>query len=241
MGFDMKKYLTVVAVAAVLAMPVHSQTITPHGGNVVYVKGTPLSVSDLKNAEVDIVPFGEQDKKTIAFMVSIRSKASQSYEVGTENISAALTDGTVLRVIPASEMVAKVRKRAKWGSFWERLGAVGDAMRDDDTTSYTTGTVTSPYGIATYNGTTTTSNPNGAAYRAQSRQTAEQNVRDIQQSADASVASIQDNVLQRETVFPGQEIQRKIVFERNDIKSPNAFSVTVTFAGEIHSFSYALN
>lgn len=184
------------------------------------------------------------------FIVAVRNTTNTPFNFSTENISISV-DKNTLKVFSYEELVAEIEAQRRNMAIIAALGALGRTMQANQTAhQYHSGSFdTSYYGPSGYRGhghgtySGYTYNPNAAlqAHLESNIQTI-RDVEFIRANAERQLSNLQNTILRKETVFPGQWFGGYIKTGQFPIpKNEKIVSIEVKIAKEIYRFKFNLS
>lgn len=228
-------FLTVSTTAAAKPFDIHGLIIGNEGAR--YVKGVPTLDLQQRLGAVQLRSFGFLNNRPM-FAIAFYNAGQEPVNIGPENIHVS-SNGQPLTVFSVEE----IERQAKNDAFWQKFalsmaGGFGAAAAANQRSTYS-GTLNSPYGTYRYHA----SYPSlyGQLQADRINTDTAWGIAAIQYQLDATLERLNDHVVQRTTIDPGQSYAGRIVLDklkRGD--PPFDLRFDVDWNGERYSFAYVL-
>jgi hypothetical protein len=242
----MRKLFTALALMGTLGLGAcstvsyNSEPVALLGQTLSYEKGVGTVANEGKGAIVraKLVSVNSAAKE-ITYAVAIANSGEDSFNIGSENVSAGVEGGETLRVFSATEMEATAKKRAATAQF---LVALGGAL--ESASNNYSATSTSTYRSSTgYTATSTHTNPYLAARLNQDTNARTQaNMQEVSALLAGKLGQIREETLQTTTVGPGQATAGLVVSgvpkTLASATAPVEVNLTVMVRGEPYKFRF---
>ncbi|MCY7398403.1 MAG: hypothetical protein LH466_06145 [Sphingomonas bacterium] len=211
-------------------------------------RSVPTVQRDDEQVTVTVTPL-ELNRGRFAFAIAAFNKAPNAFNLGVENVTVRLADGTLVKVLTKDELVKQAKKRAMWAQVGMALatGLSAAAVASTAGQHNYNSTLRTPNGTYRYSGTyvnqterllATSAVTAGGGYA----------VASIQSGLDNLVANLGENVLQTSTIDPGSGYGGSIVLDKIDWKPSEKGSkakltdqnlfVTVNANGKQYPFTF---
>lgn len=133
----MKRILPALAVLGLSMMavaPAHADKFTAtaqatQGQKTRMNRGVPVVQSTLESSLVRITTSVDPWEDRGSFQILVTNGGEESFDVGTENITAVMEDGSTVRIIPYAELAKEAKKKKGGGMFSSLTNLVGDGMK----------------------------------------------------------------------------------------------------------------
>ncbi len=224
------------------------QPVAGQDQHTIYKDGTEAIVSK-KRSVVAVRPSNNThtSEQRPTFVVSVINGTDKPIVFSTENITASAS-GSPLKVFSYDELVAEVENQRMWAAVGAALsGAAQSFSAAQAGNQYTYGSYnTGYYGNRGYSGfgygtyPAYTYNP-GAAAQAQATANAQmnQNLENINSSANAALSNLRQNILKKETVFPDESHGGYVKLQEAPVpETSNSILLKVLLGDEEHSFEF---
>jgi hypothetical protein len=242
----MKKKITIAVALATVAVPAMAADAPAFAAASVgietrYVRGAVTKERSDEFATVSVTPT-EGRWGRYGFTVAVFNKSGAPVNIGAENVTATLPDGTVVGVLPAAEVVRIASSRARWNAALTALAASGGNYNSYSSSSYSSGHV----GRVNYAGNSYSS---GTAYNATAaalnRQRTDAQIGEIRAGLDNLISSVGENYFSTNTLndgdgFAGMILVEKMKFKKakGEKKPLRQIALTVNVAGRPYSFPF---
>lgn len=207
-----------------------------------------MSIDDSSpGSVVRVVNLVHPSENALEFMVFALNSAQEPFNLGPENVSIEMLDGSVAPALTYADMAAQERKRQKRQRFAMALAAMGRGMSaagagyQSGSVNYS-GTAYNQYGTTNFNGTGTYSGYNAAAAQAAQANANAENARDIanmRERQEMRMAAL-DGYFRTTTIDPGKVDGGIVKFDIPKLvkSQPKGAPVVivVTVNGETHRF-----
>lgn len=107
--------------------------------------------SHLPGSSVRLIQHEGKIKKRGYIQLLVMNSGEAPVNVGPENVLASLADGTAVAIIPYERLLKEEKNRQMWAAIATGLAAASNSMSAANA-GYSSGTITSNYGFATYSG-----------------------------------------------------------------------------------------
>lgn len=214
---------------------VHGLIIGNEGAR--YLKGVPTLDLQQQRGAIQLRSLGFHNNRPM-FQIAFFNAGPEPVNIGLEDIHAT-ANGTPLRVFSVQELERQAKRKAWWTQFGlAMLGglAAGAAASQRD---YSHGTITGPYGTYSIH----TSYPSLAGQLQADRITANTTwgIAAVQYQLDRTIELVNNHVVQRTTVDPGESYGGLIILDKlKDGKPPYELRLDVDWNGERYPFAYVL-
>ncbi len=211
-----------------------------------------------QSASVRLIPHEGAISKRGKVQLVVINRGKQPFNIGSENVTAKLADGTPVAIIPYERLAKEEKNRKTWRSIAAGLSAMGNSMNANQagfvsgTATYSGSTVGRIGGIG---GTPFSSNTLGTATisgydegravaaRAIAEQQNEQVFANLAQRNVAGQEALQTN-MRTTTVDPEAVFDGEVVFElpkaSRSLKTNQPITFVVDVGGEEHRFDAVL-
>lgn len=229
--------ISLVATAAKAGKPfdVHGLIIGNEGAR--YVKGVPTLDLQQRLGAVQLRSFGFHNKRPV-FAIAFYNAGQEPVNVGPENIHVT-SNGQPLTVFSVEELQRQEKNNAFWTTFALAMaGGVGAAAAASQRNTYSS-TLATPYGTYRYHA----SYPSlyGQLQANQISRDTAWGMAAIQHQLDATLDRLDNHVVQRTTIDPGQSYAGRIVLDKlKKGDPPFDLRFDVDWNGERYSFAYVL-
>ena len=211
------------------------------GGAVSYQSGQATVASEKDHSAVKVTPMGTNGYGMMKFGVAVLNRSSAPANIGTEDITLSDSLGSSLHVYTVAELTKAAQRRAATAEVLLALAGAAAAYGDSQSAYTTTyGNV----GGTTY--TATTYNPylaNDLAERDAANTGAAMS--SVNASLNNVLANLNNSALQMTTVQPnnlfGGLVWAAPPKGLSEAKTPPVVTVTVEFAGDVHTFHFSLS
>jgi len=199
-----KKIILAAALASVavpaMAADAYNFAAMSEGIETRYVRGNITKERADEVATVSVTPSGEKWGRYM-FTVAVFNKSGAPINIGAENVTAQMLDGTTIAALPSSEIVRIARSRAGWASFATALAGMGNNYNTYSGSGYSSGRV----GSTSYSGSTYFS---GSSYNATAaainRQRTDSQLAEIRNGLDSLIANVGENYFSTNTLNDGE-------------------------------------
>lgn len=252
----MRRLIILMCVAGFAATPSHANAkgryldIAPQGENQRsrMDAGVEAIDSNLEHSSVRILESEDKIGKRGKFSIVVFNASDAPANLGSENISIVLADGTSVAVITYERLLKEEKNRQMWARIAAGLSAASNNMAASEA-GYSSGTATysgtsfGRFGTVNSHGTATVSGyDSGTAYAAQANANAQnQQMFDRLSATNAANLEALKANLRTTTVDPGAAFGGLATFELPTVarrsKVPVRLTVTIDFAGDRHQFS----
>ncbi len=206
-------------------------------------------------SSVRLIPHEGSVKKRGKIQLIVLNRGQQPFNVGPENVSAKLADGTPVSIIPYERLLKEEKNRKMWRSIGAGLSAMSNSMNANQA-GFVSGTATysgstfgsvggTPFGSTTFGTATVSGYDQGRANVAQAiaDQQNDQIFANLAQQNAAGQDALQGNV-RTTTVDPEAIFDGEVVFElpkaSRSAKTDQQVTFIVTVGGEEHRFQGVL-
>lgn len=252
----MKKSITTALVASLLlsnspavAAKLNAAPLTEAGVQMRYNRSVPTLQRDDELTTLTITPL-LLNRGRLSFAIAAFNKAPGAFNLGVENITAQLADGTQIRILTKDDLVRQAKNRAMWaaiavgvaGGLATAAAASSAGQHNYNSTLYT------PHGTYRYSGSYVNYTERALATGAAAGATGYA-IGSIQNGLDNLVANLGETILQTTTVDQGTGYGGVIVFDKLRWKpakgskarlSDQNVVLTVTANGRQYPFTFDL-
>jgi len=213
--------------------------VTQSGQQVRFSRGMATTYSEKKSGAVQITALGLNSEMRPAFQIAAFNKSGNPANFGVENVSLELADGSSDKIFTSGELIHEAKVNAEWAKVGTILvGALAAGAAHANAYSTTSGSISTPYGNASYY--SRTYDP-GVAYAGAAAAGAATGygLARIQASLDETISNYSNQVLQTTTVDPSSSYGGVVV--ANSLSSsnfPETFAVRVSWNGDEHDFRF---
>lgn len=210
--------------------------------------GVAVVDSDLEHSSARLFENEDKVSKRGVFSLVVLNAGNAPANMGSENITIALADGTPVAVIPYDRLLKEEKNTQMWQAIAAGMSAASNnfaasqAGRTYGTTTYQATTwgrsgTANTYGTATYAGYNA-----GASLAAQNIAN-QQNSANFERLAQSNAASLDalKQLMRTTTVDPGSSFGGLVTYElpktARSSKAPIDIIVTVDFGGDEHKFA----
>lgn len=214
---------------------VHGLIIGNEGAR--YVKGVPTLDLQQQRGAIQVRSLGFHNNRPM-FAVAFLNAGLEPVNIGLEDIHVT-ANGTPLRVFSVQELERQAKNKAWWTQFGlAMLGGLAAASAASQR-DYSHGTITGPYG--TYRIHTSYPSLSGQLRAARIEANTGWNIAAVQYQLDQTIDMINNHVVQRTTVDPGESYGGLIVLDKLKVgKPPHELRLEVDWNGERYPFAYVL-
>lgn len=210
-----------------------------------YEQGVPLLLSFGEVATVGLSPIAWDGtgRRRIAFQLLAANNSSQPFDADPARISAT-ADGNRVAIVSAPELASEARRRGNWNRFAIAIaGGLNASTAGSQAGRYSEqgtfrGRVVGDRTGATYQGQYSAQGYDGAAATAASRRELDQTNELLARSRQADQSRVEDlenQVLLRTTIRPGQHIVRTVVLDPpRQLGAGSELAVSFELGGEQH-------
>lgn len=181
------------------------------------------------------------------FMLVAFNSSGSSFDLGPENVTARLADGTPVPIVGYDRLIKEAANKQWWQNFAMALTAPSVPSGDTTGTVAYRGSTYGSVGVAPYSGTTAGTvtyaehDPlKAAAAGAIVNEENRRRMEALHQRQQAALQAIETEVLQTTTVDPGMAVGGMLYFDIpakiRRTKAPVPVSFTVVAGGEAHVF-----
>jgi len=247
----MKKIIVAIAFASVavpaIAADAPAFTAASEGIEIRYVRGAVTKERSDDFATVSVTPT-EGRWGRYGFTVAVFNKSGAPINIGAENVTATLPDGTTVGVLPAAELVRIATSRARWNAALTALASSGGNYN-----TYSGSTHSNGYGRVgsssfNYSGSSYTS---GSSYNATAaainRQRTDAQLAEIRSGLDSLIANVGENYFSTNTLNDGDGFAGMVLLEKMKFKKAKGekvplrqIALTVNVAGRPYSFPFTM-
>lgn len=234
----------IVCGSLLLATPVHAaKPFDVHGliiGNegARYVKGVPTLDLQQRLGAVQLRSFGFLNNRPM-FAIAFYNAGQEPVNIGPENIHVT-ANGQPLTIFTVEELQRQAKNDAFWNKFALAMaGGLGAAAAASQRSTYSS-TLSTPYGTYRYHSSYPSIYGQLQADRI-STDTA-WGMAAIQHQLDATLERLDDHVVQRTTIDPGQSYAGRIILDKlKKSDPPFELRFDVDWNGERYSFAYVFH
>jgi hypothetical protein len=229
--------LLVIATPALAGSPfdIHGLIVGNEGAR--YVKGVPTLDLQQQRGAIQLRSFGFYNNRPM-FAIAFFNAGPDPVNIGLEDIHVT-TNGTPLRVFTVQELERQAKQKAWWTQFGMALiGGIGAGVAASQRSTYHS-TISGPYGSyhvhASY--PSLTGQWQAAAIQADTITA----IAAIQYQLDQTLDMVNNHVVQRTTVDPGESYAGLIVLDKLKTGNPPfEMHLDVDWNGERYPFAYVL-
>jgi hypothetical protein len=229
--------LLLVSTAAEAGKPfdIHGLIVGNEGAR--YVKGVPTLDLQQRLGAVQLRSFGFMNNRPM-FAIAFYNAGQEPVNIGPENIHVT-SNGQPLTVFTVEELQRQAKNDAFWNKFALAMaGGFGAAAAASQRNTYTS-TMSTPYGTYRYS----SSYPSiyGQIQANQITTDTAYGMAAIQYQLDATLERLDDHVVQRTTIDPGQSYAGRIILDKlKKGDPPFELRFDVDWNGERYSFAYVM-
>lgn len=243
LGAGVKFGIIAALVLCVVSLPTQAAIfkVTPVGPDnlqIRYSRGEPQIYSLRDKGVILVVSGGMQENKRLAFDILAFNKSSAPQNFGTENISLTGKDGKAITVFGFDELTRQAERKATWAKIFLGVASVAETFGTSES-GYTTthGSISSPYGSATFSATTYDPAVARAEREAADRLTQYRFDR-IQANLDTTLARLNNSILRTTTIDPGHAFGGQVVTDSIKGGYPQTVVLKINWVGEEHTIEF---
>src|SRR5260221_1151734 len=204
-----------------------------------YYKGLPTFVSIEPRTIVRVATAPATKGRQIEIAVVALNRGDRPVSLGYENITITASNGLPAKMLTYEALQKKARNRAAWATFFAVLVAGANSYSAQQSaygSSYGSAYTTTPYGSSstTFSGRYYSPVAGQIAANRADAQNADL-FASISNRLDATLAQLDGAVLRTTTIDPDQAFGGMVVFELPKGAMQQDMTVSLTFAGEVHT------